>query len=41
MIASDPNDVYFQAVNDVSESWDAVKKIPNYIDIAGELLFRK
>eukprot|EP00934_Nitzschia_sp_Nitz4_P006677 Nitzschia sp. Nitz4//scaffold135_size62275//31377//32198//NITZ4_006352-RA/size62275-augustus-gene-0.3-mRNA-1//1//CDS//3329535569//6667//frame0 len=31
----------FQTANTVYESWNQVKKIPNYEDIAGELLFRK
>lgn len=31
----------FETVNAVHESWDRVKKIPDYEKIAGELLFRK
>lgn len=35
------DDVDFQIVNAVNESWDVIKKIPNYDLVAGEILFRK
>jgi hypothetical protein len=34
-------DIDFEVVMAVHESWDAITKIPNYADVAGEILFRK
>ena len=28
-------------LDDLMNSWNAIKKIPNYASVAGELLFRK
>jgi hypothetical protein len=33
--------VCFESVGDVWETWDIICKIPNYAEVAGELLFRK
>jgi hypothetical protein len=35
------NEVDFETVNTINESWDTIKRIPNHVEIAGELLFRK
>ena len=33
--------VVFGGVDAVTKSWQKVKKIPNYAQVAGEILFRK
>ena len=35
------DEVGFEVVNAVNNSWNTIKKIPNHVEIAGELLFRK
>ena len=35
-------DIDFKVVFAVNDSWDQIKRIPNYADeVAGEILFRK
>jgi hypothetical protein len=34
-------DVDFGCVDAVLNSWNKIKKIPNYAEVAGEILFRK
>ena len=40
-MADGDDEVDFAVVNAVNDSWNTIKKIPNHVDIAGELLFRK
>lgn len=35
------DDIDFAVVMAVHESWDAIQRIPNYAEVAGEILFRK
>jgi hypothetical protein len=37
----DFDEVDFEVVNAVDVSWNEIKKIPNYAEVAGEILFRK
>lgn len=35
------DDIEFETVMAVEESWTTIKNIPNYTLVAGEMLFRK
>jgi hypothetical protein len=35
------DNIDFEIVIAVNDSWNKIKKIPNYAEVAGEILFRK
>lgn len=35
------DDIDFEIAFAVEESWHQIKKVPNYEEVAGEILFRK
>jgi hypothetical protein len=40
-ITMDFDEIDFEVFNAVDDSWNAIKKIPNHEEVAGEILFRK